>query len=286
MIWYPDPATIGNPAEYDIQFDLASDGGLFGCNSTITIVFPNDTVVQNGAIAGVTVDGVAAASATGTAASRTIVVTPAQSLNGGTSNVNVVIPAASLRNPTSVSSTYTLTVDTSVQNQGISPTYSIGTSSTPVTAGTVTPNPNTVGNPSQYTVRFNTATDGALVANTSTITIVFPSNTAVQNGAIGGITVQGSAAFSATGNSGTRTIQVTTGVNVAGGTNNVTVVIPSTALTNPTTPNTYTLTVATSVQLTAGHQSGVHHCGLLHARDRGLCHAQSHDHRQLRAVYH
>ncbi|MEW6516141.1 MAG: hypothetical protein AB1439_04465 [candidate division FCPU426 bacterium] len=243
----PSPTTIGNQASYDIQFDLASDGGLVGGTSTITIVFPSDTVVQNGAIAGVTVEGTPATSATGNSGTRTIVVTPAQNLNGGTLNINVVIPTASLRNPTTASS-YTLTVDTSVQNVGTSPSYSIGLSSTTVVVTSVVPSPNTISQSASYTVDFNTSADGALIGGTSTIVVTFPNDTVVQNGAFGGVTVEGIAASSATGSIGARTVTITPAQNLSGGTNNITIFMPSGRITNPSSSGNYQLTVTTSVQ--------------------------------------
>jgi hypothetical protein len=204
----PNPNTIGNYASYDIQFDLAADGDLWGYASTITIVFPSDTLVQNGAISGITIEGVAAASATGTAASRTIVITPSTSIAGGTGNRNIIIPSTALRNPTSVN-TYTLTVATSAQPAGTSPTYSIGLSGTAINVDSATPSPNTIANLSSYDIQFDIGANGGLAAHASTITIVFPSDTRVQNGAIAGVTIDGVAAGSATGTAASRTIVVT-----------------------------------------------------------------------------
>ncbi|MCD4812219.1 T9SS type A sorting domain-containing protein [bacterium] len=242
----PNPTTIGNQSAYTIDFDTSADGGLVGGTSTITVVFPNDTLVTEGVIAGITVEGTGVASATGTAATRTIVITPAQNINASQSSITIYIPASEIRNPTTVSAVYTLTVTTSVQPAGISPFYNIGQSASSVAVGLPTANPATVGNPAIYTIPFTTSSDGALLSGTSTITIVFPVDTAVFNGGIAGITVNGNV-VAGTGVFATRTISLTTPISIAGNTG-VTVVIPAIGVTNPTTLGNYSLTVATSVQ--------------------------------------
>ncbi|MEW6516513.1 MAG: hypothetical protein AB1439_06395 [candidate division FCPU426 bacterium] len=243
----PSPAIIGNPAQYDIQFDVASDGGLVGGSSTITITFPSDTFVTNGALTGVTVEGLAATSATGNSAARTVAVVPSQNINGGVLNRNVIIPSTYLRNPTTAGS-YVATVSTSVQPAGTSPAYNLILSSTAVTVVSVVPSPNVMGQSATYTIDFNTSADGALVGGTSTITVTFPSDTAVANGAISGVTIEGTAATSATGSTASRSVTIVPTQNISGSTTNITIYIPSTAVTNPTMAGNYTLTVSTSVQ--------------------------------------
>ncbi len=251
----PNPTTIGNYAQYTIDFSISSDGALVGGSSTITVAFPAGTVVAGGAIANVTVESLAATSATGDAGARTITITPQQSFSGGTANITIVIPStgSAVRNPTTAAN-YTLTVTTSVQPAGTSPAYAINTSGTAVVVASAAASPNTIGNIAQYTIDFNTAANGALVGGVSTITVTFPAGTAVANGAIANVTVEGTGASSATGNSGSRTITITPAQDIAASTSNVTIFIPSTgsALRNPLTANNYTLTVATSVQPTAG----------------------------------
>jgi hypothetical protein len=241
----PNPTTIGNQAQYTIDFNTASDGALLGTVSQIIVTFPSDTVVQNGALAGVTVEGVAASSATGDSGARTVTIVPSQNIAGGSVSVTLLIPSTVLRNPTTVN-TYNLSVATSVQPAG-NRSYSIGQSAVAVAVSSVTPNPATIGNPAQYNIQFTTSSDGALLAGRSTITIVFPADTAVFNGPISGITVNTVAPASATGTAASRTIQMTINNNIATSTL-VTVVIPSTGVTNPTSQANYQLSAATSVQ--------------------------------------
>jgi len=243
----PNPDTIGNPASYTIALTLSSDGALWGGNSQIVITFPDDTQVADGTITGVTVDSQAASSATGNQAARTITIVPSQDLANNYA-FNIVIPSSAVRNPTTVSATYTLTVSTSAQPAGTSPTYNIGLSSTNVNITSVTPSPNTIGNAASYTIDFDTSADGALIGGTSQIIVTFPNDTLVTSGAITGVTVEGTAASSATGDSVARTVTIVPAQDISGSTPAVTIVIPSSALRNPTTSNNYTLSVQTSPQ--------------------------------------
>ncbi|MEW6516512.1 MAG: hypothetical protein AB1439_06390 [candidate division FCPU426 bacterium] len=240
------PATIGNPAQYAIDIDIAADGELTGGVHIISVVFPYDTLVSSGSISGITVEGTAAASAIGNAASYQIDITPTQTLAGGTTAVTLLIPAAAIRNPTTTG-LYSLMVLTSIQPAGTSPNYSIGVSSTSVNISSVTPSPNYVNTQAQYTIGFNTSADGALLGGVSQIVITFPSDSVVLNGTISGLTVNGTVAASASGNSSLRRITIIPTQTLAGSTS-VTLIIPSAGVRNPTIPSTYTLTISTTVQ--------------------------------------
>jgi hypothetical protein len=241
------PNTIGNQAQYTIDIDIASDGALIGGSDTITVIFPADTLVADGGISGVTVEGVGAASAIGSSSSYLIVITPTQSLANDTLAVTLTIPSWAVRNPTLPMST-TLSVLTSVQPAGSSPSYTITTSSTSVAITSVTPNPVTVGLQAQYTINFNTSSDGALLGGISQIVINFPVDTVITNGALSGVVVEGWAAASATGSSALRRITIVPQQNISGGYTAVTLSIPSAAVRNPTSAGNYVLNLSTSVQ--------------------------------------
>ncbi|MCK5242995.1 T9SS type A sorting domain-containing protein [bacterium] len=241
----PNPATIGNYANYTILFITSADGALTGGSSEILIVFPADTMVPNGALTNVTVNGTSVSSANGTTATRLVTIIPSQDINGSTT-VTVLIPDSALRNPTSAGS-YNLTVETTPQPLGTSSNYDISLSSTPVNVTAVTPNPGTIGNYANYTISFTTSADGALIKESSEIIIVFPNDTIVSNGALAGVTVNGAPPFSANGNSGTRTVTIIPASNI-GVSTGVTVFIPSSALANPGSSGNYSLSVATTVQ--------------------------------------
>ncbi len=246
---------IGNTSSYNIQIDLASDGALYG-NAAIIVTFPVNTTIPDGALSGVRVEGVLATSATGDSSNRKITINPGQNPLSGT-NRNIVIPSGLIRNPTTTSTTYQLQVETDIQPGANSPNYAITTSVTPITVTSVVPNPATITKPAQYTINFNTASDGALAGKISGIFITFPSGTTVKNGDLSGdgITVEGVAAYTASGNSTSRIVTIVPNQDINASTNNVTVVIPntpSTVITNPSLATDYALNVATSPQPNAG----------------------------------
>lgn len=126
----PSPRTIGYQAQYTINIDLAADGGLLGGTDIISVIFPSNTVVTDGALANVSVEGTPAWGASGDSTLRRIDITPGQDLPGGTTAVTLVIPSAAVRNPT-LAGTYTLNILTTLQPVGTSPGYSINPPPTP-----------------------------------------------------------------------------------------------------------------------------------------------------------
>jgi hypothetical protein len=243
------PDTIGNQSYYTITFDVATDGGLIGSGADqINVYFPGDTLVTDG-YSDVWINGVAAYDVWGDSGSGALYVVPSQDLPGDTYNVTIEIETSAIRNPTTTS-TYYLQVETSQQPAGGSPGYSIGMSSTTVGGISVTPVPNWIGTAAQYTVRFRTSTDGGLVGGgVHRIRITFPADTVVTDGTLSGVTVMGVLADSATyGSAATRRIYVYPSQDIPPGTSNIAIVIPSSAVTNPTTTGNYTLSISTSVQ--------------------------------------
>ena len=241
----PNPLTLGNYASYTINFITNSDGALLGGTSEILLTFPADTDVPGAALSGITVNGTPVTSALGNHGLGEITIIPAQNLNGNTA-ITIFIPSDILQNPTS-SGDYTLDVETSVQPSGTSPSYTIGQSSTAVEVTGVTPNPTTIGNSAAYTITFDTSSDGGLTGGISEIIVIFPNDTAVSDGALADVTINGAAPFSANGNSGTRTVTIISASDI-GSSTGVTVFIPGSALTNPTGDANYSLSVSTTVQ--------------------------------------
>lgn len=244
------PNTIGNQAQYTINIDIAADGALTGGVDIITVIFPSDTLVSDGTISGVTVEGIGAATAIGNSSFYQIDIMPTQDLLGGTTAVTLVIPAAGVRNPTS-SATYYLTVTTSMQTTaGTSPGYWIGSSGTNVVINSVSPSPTYIGYQANYTINFNTSSDGALLGGVSQIIVTFPNNTVVTEGSLSGVTVEGLNDAWSTGSTSARRITICPQQNISGSYTNVTLYLPSAAVRNPTTPSSYTLSLSTSVQPT------------------------------------
>jgi len=116
-----------------------------------------------------------------------------------------------------------------------------------VTSATVAVVPTTAGEvDAEYTITFNVGAAGALVtAESDTIEIVFPAGTVVDEGggAITG-TVNTVAIVTATGVAATRTVTITTPVDVAN--DGEVVVVLATGITNPEAAGGCTLTVATN----------------------------------------
>ncbi|MEW6516514.1 MAG: hypothetical protein AB1439_06400, partial [candidate division FCPU426 bacterium] len=245
---FVSPNTIGNPAAYTIDFDIAVDGGLVGGSDPIIVTFPADTFIIDGPLApGINIEGIPVYAAMGNNAARTVTVVPSQNLPGGTTGVTLYLPLPVVRNPT-IANNYTLTVAAALQPPGTSPIYSIAYSATSLVVQSVSPNPNWASTPSIYTIDFQTSSDGALLGGISSIVITFPIDTTVTTGSLSGVTVEGLAVTSAVGNFGSRTIAVVPQQNLPGSTSNITIVLPATCVTNPSTPNPYALLMSTSVQ--------------------------------------
>ena len=166
--------------------------------------------------------------------------------NGGIFVVNIDV-SADIRNPSTAGS-YTLEVATSKETTLVtSPTYSIFQSTTTVTAAAVSPNPSVEGAAASYTIGFDVGAGGFLTASQSTITIVFPSETYVPNGALSGITVNGTTANATADND---TVFITSPVDVDNSGSVQVVFAIGTGIENPPTNGSYTLAVKTSSENT------------------------------------
>jgi hypothetical protein len=253
------PNTIGNIGDYQFTFNTAVDGALVGNVSSVVITFPAGTVVPAlPALAGILVNNLTVAAATGNNNILTVWLNAGAGVAASTNNVPVhILTTAGIRNTLTANLAYTLSVYTSTQpNPGTSGTFAIGTSVTGLVVNAVNVNPNTIGNYGAYSFSFNTAANGALVGGSSQMTIVFnAAGTVVPNGALNvtGFTVNGVAVVTATG-SGGNTITLTIPADIGASQSNVPVVIPAASLVrNPLSIlNNQTLSVSTSVQLTAG----------------------------------
>ena len=247
----PVPATVSVTAAHTVDFNVGSAGGLQAGSSTITITFNASTTVATQTISGATVNGVSA-SGVADAGSRTVALTVPASVNVGNNGaVSVAIPSGVITNPVS-GATYTLEVNTSVENtKVVSAGYLITTATTSVTAATVTPAPNTANGVAAYTFAFNVGAQGALTGGSSTIIVTFPVNTSLPPSITpGDVTVNGTPVAAAVVIDSTlRTITVTTPVGIANS-GAVSLVFGSAAgLVNPSTA-TYSAKVRTGVEAT------------------------------------
>ncbi len=238
-------------ASYTIPLTLGSTGALATGTDTITLQFPNNTLVPSSiASSQVSVNGNDAANVATNSSTREVTITTPVALANDASVSIVFNAAAGLLNP-SHAGNYTLQARTSAQaTPGTSPNYAITAATTQVAIASVTPSPTTANSAAAYTIAFNLGAHGRMFSGTSTITLTFNSATGAANGSLSGAQINGVSA-SATGNSGSKTVTLTVpaSLNLA---NNaaVTISLPS-GLTNPSSAGNYTLTVATSVETTA-----------------------------------
>lgn len=245
------PNTVDATAQYTVAFNVGAGGALTAASGTITLTFPNNTTVPFSVAAStITVNGTPVsvtpvASPTG----RTLrLTTPVTIANSGSVSV-VVSTSASIQNP-STGGSYTLQVNTSVEQTKVSSqAYTILAPSTTVTAANVTPTPNTINSTAQYVLGFRVGSTGALQGGTSTVTLTLPSGTVLPTSiASSKITLNGSAVAGVVVSGQQITITVPTAATI-GNSDSVTVVISDQALVqNPSIPGQYTLSVATSAE--------------------------------------
>jgi hypothetical protein len=252
-------ATVNQLATYTIGFNVGSSGALQAGSSTITIVFNDSTTLGSILASNVTVKGVQAQTVMKNSQTLTITVPPGVTISNS-SAVTLVIGSttAVITNPMT-SGNYTVRVHTSVETTPvISQIYATGAASTTVSPALVTPSPNGVGSPAQYTMAFNVGGQGALTLGSSTITLTFPNNTTIPFSiSAAHIKVNTVALGTApTTSPGARTITFTTPVTV-GNNGAVSVVIDLLAnLANPSISGSYTLQVNTSVEVTKVSSQG------------------------------
>ncbi|MFQ5628312.1 MAG: hypothetical protein ACE5I1_06095, partial [bacterium] len=245
------PNEANTHAAYTISLALGDEGALSAGNGTMTLQFPNNTLVPGGIAANqIAVNGTLVSTATSNSSTRKIVITTPVNLNNN-DNVNITFSTtAGLLNP-SEAGNFELIAWTSEQlTPATSPSFAISTVATNVSAATVTPSPTTTGSASAYTIDFNLGANGRLASGISTITITFDSETTVSDGSISGAQVNGANA-NATGDNASKSIILTapssTGFSNGGA---VSINLPASAIVNPSSEGDHTLTVATSVEPT------------------------------------
>jgi len=249
------PATISLSASepdsctnYTIAFNLGAQGRLLSGVSTMTLTFNAGTTIANGGLSGVLVNGVAA-SAAGNNTNKTIsLTTPSAVSLSNNAAVTLYLPGPAICNP-SVVNNYTLTVATSVETTPVtSNSYKIIGR---VVVGDVTVNPAFASTNAIYTIPLTLSSNGAMIAGSDGISFRFPAGTTVPNGIVASqIKVNGTAATTATSNSVTREVTVTTPVNLVNSQNFSVVFELGAGLINPPAAGDYTLQAWTSVQPT------------------------------------
>ncbi len=161
-------------SSYTIPVTPGTYGRLWGGHNRVTISFPPDTIITNGSLSGITVNGVAAASATGNAAARQITLMPTQDLNPPTM-FTVYLPATAVTNP-SLLNNYQLYVNTDAQpTNALSPVYRIGNALSSIQMSGMSQN--VVNAPTNYNVVFQLGVYN--LGTGDTISLQFPPNTKI-----------------------------------------------------------------------------------------------------------
>ncbi|MDZ7269160.1 MAG: T9SS type A sorting domain-containing protein [candidate division KSB1 bacterium] len=242
------PTQVAAVAAYTIPVILGSEGALSGGAGTITVTWPEGTIVPAAmAASSVTVNGVAAQAVAADSLQRRAVVTVPASLAGNDTVSLVFTAAAHLINP-ALSGNYTLQVFTSQQTPpATSPAYTL-TDSTPVAIGNVTVNPNRAFAAAAYAIPLTLGVNGGLAGGSGTITVTWPAGTTVPATiAAANVTVNGVAAHAVAADSLQRRVVVTVPATLAGNAGVTLVFAAAAGVTNPAA-GSYSLVVFTSAQ--------------------------------------
>jgi len=247
--------TAGQTSNYEFGFSTAYqlDAGQY-----IQIVFPTGTTLST---SGWSVNGTSATAAV--SGTRVAVAVPNVLFP---SDVTVSHTATAITNTSTPSSAHTVNIYTSTDVNGTvirdssttSNKFTI-TSTTPPTVGTVTISPTTVTAVAQYTIGSSLAANAGLVRG-DTLTYTFPSTTNVpgsmSSSAVslthdGGAVSIGSVITDPTA----RTVKLVLSGSMAGSGPDVATFSTSASIANPTSAASYTLTLKTTGQPTAGTSS-------------------------------
>jgi len=253
------PDTCNANGAYNVALLPSASGNLAAGSGVIYLRFPNNTLVPATiAASNVTVNGTPASSVSSNSSTREVTIVTPVDLPGATVFTVVVSAAAGLLNPT-LPGDYTLEAWTSAQpNPVTSPSYTLLPPTTTVTAAAVSHFPMEADSAAQYTIGFRVGNRGRMLSGTSTFSVYFPSTTGISNGSLSGVTVNGTSA-TATGNTASRLVTITlpAAVTINNG-DSVTLFLPSSAIINPSSADTFQLEVATSVETTKVKSQGYH----------------------------
>ena len=243
-----DPDTTNYYAQYQITARTGNgDTNLEANTDSIFVVFNASTTVPATIDPSMITVNSTQVNVVNVSGQRLAILTPVNIARNGGIFVLVIDANADIRNPSSPGS-YTLQAATSKEiDLIISPNYSIYQSISTVTAAAVSPNPSVENTAAAYTIGFDVGASGYLTSGSSTITIVFPSETFVPNGSISGVTVNSTSASATADND---TVFITSPVNVD---NNGSVQVNfavGAGLINPLTSGSYNLLVKTSSENT------------------------------------
>lgn len=259
-------STVNTVSSYTLDFTNGT--AAISSGGTFVITFPSGTTVPAGITSNVTVSsGSPLTSKTVTSVasnngSRTITITMGATIAASDPIRISVASAAGIINPTTASSSNTLSIAATGNGSANSNTYT--TNASTVSAATVTLSSTATSATANYTISFTTGAGGALVTG-NTITVVFPTGTGVSSASTANTTINGGAptavnvtgqsvvlTFSsvnsgAIGNNAAVTLVFNSRTNPSSANANASVTVKTTAEATAVTSNTYQITTGTTV---------------------------------------
>jgi hypothetical protein len=176
------PDTVGDVASYTVSFKTGTNGELHGGSSTITVLFPNGTILPSV----IPVNSITVKVGSNQAIVNQQITPSGQMVTfylpgsiyaGNNTDVQVIFSSsAGIKNPLQSGNQYFVQVQTSSDTTLVSSDY-YSISSSKVSNVDVSLTNNTVNSPSGYTISFKTSSSGVLTKNSSYINIIFPVGT-------------------------------------------------------------------------------------------------------------
>lgn len=242
----PNPSVENLNASYTITFAVGA-GGALTTSSTVTIVFPSGTTVPDGSISGVTFNGTTATAA-GTAATRTVVITAPLPVDNSGSVTIFFSKGSGLYNPGNGSGK-TLTVKTSSETTVVTSAAYVISAANQLSVSAISISNNSANSLPEYTIDFVVSTVGGLTANQDSIIVLFePSTVVPANIANGNVTIT-SGGFSDNASavrvSSTYRVAVLTPIAVANGASVSLIFAAAANIQNPAKAGNYTITIKT-----------------------------------------
>lgn len=176
------PDTVGDVASYTVSFKTGTNGELHGGSSTISVLFPNYTILPSVIPSDSITVKVGSSQATVNqqvtpSGQMVTFYLPGSIYAGNNTDVQVIFSAAcGIKNPSQPGNQYFVQVQTSSDTTLVSSDY-YSISSSKVSNVSVSLTNNTVNSPSGYTILFKTSSSGVLTKNSSYINIIFPVGT-------------------------------------------------------------------------------------------------------------
>ncbi|TNE74322.1 T9SS type A sorting domain-containing protein [bacterium] len=242
----PNPSVEFFPAQYTVSFQLGA-GGYLAQDQKIYLAFPIGTIIPDGFLSGVKVNGTNAV----TLKSGNSLEINAPSFYDNNQFIQVLIPKSSgLRNPDSDNTPFVIGVSTESETTVVqTATYSIS----PVdqlSFSAVSASPDTVNQMAGYSVSFYTGVPGNLDAATDYIEFTFPPNTLLPaNLNTSKITISNSEGFTDNPTAVVRVsdtvVRLQTPVNIDSGTEVTVAFQSSLGIKNPSKPANFQLTART-----------------------------------------